>query len=1135
MVDRPGTRIYQDFNLVSSTEKPTMYSCIVGPRHDFLDYNDAEDKVKAYVGEYSGEEISFNFPDKYILSEVIDNTIKVILDDIRLKYFEKTAGDGVYDFRAIKKARNRLTTVADLDSQRLSFKEYTNKFGTTYSRSSIFDGRDVKTGDYVEISSVVGVSEYTTLAEVSGFVNENIEASIDDPEYDELNQATTSHSITETEDTGASGDTIVASGTYTGSLEDDVIEDDYVITVISSGGDPVIDAPVKTVDNGSNTATSGGSFDSLEDDTYTVEVIEGGAPLTAKLRVTSENGDDVEEVTFAAFASPQDVGSLGVTITIADDGSVSGELVLGDTWTIDAHASSGKLSIYSSSETDDVAERAFPGFGVAFSIGTRGALITVTDTSGNSMITLGDVFEINCVSAFQAMTCSSSGEFDHTSDLVYTVTVVKGGVWGKCYISATSTGVDSSGPYVVENHSVAIPVGTKGAEITYNTNTQGGLKEGDRVTIVANCAKYGAAKTILLSKNITNNILNADPEIGSATLTDGTGDCVATSGGTYDDSVVGALSKVPQEKYTVVITAGGQPGVGTPKYTVTSLSGLDDQEETSISAYSTDHTVGSAGVTISWVAGAVPTHFVLGDTWEIPVDGINLSVKLLLRKDDVDLGRYKEDIGFDAAWENDEEKVTLADDIKMSDDDWEDGEEFIPVDYAKVYVTYQAIRTDVVGAIQKLTSVDEIEAAVGPIHIYNPLAYALYKNLSNSGDMTVYYFPVASNDLAGYNAFLKLAENTSALYNLVPLTKDSAIRTAFINHIDKFSTAEEKKWRVGFFNSNRIDNLYLYEKWYKTNSTDEEDYTATVKDYIDTSDTDYLFVEASEEEGVNFIQSGVKEGDMYRTLFKTNSLGELEYTDIEIAGVISETTLLLKESLDAPINAAEKFQIYRKLTSSEMATEFAKLGTNTQNRRAHLIYPDYVTDDDGYVVDGYHLCAATAGLSSGTKPHQSLTNMSLVGFSDVPRSYIDMSQGDLDIMANGGIMIVTQKEKGTIPYIRHELTTDVRYVEYQQSSITKNVDNVAYYAAGILEPFIGKYNINTDVLEYIRTKILTSMEDLKTVESGSEEAMAIGPQLINFVIEKIYQLDKPNKDKIRIDAILTIPYPLNNIDVHLSI
>ena len=286
---------------------------------------------------------------------------------------------------------------------------------------------------------------------------------------------------------------------------------------------------------------------------------------------------------------------------------------------------------------------------------------------------------------------------------------------------------------------------------------------------------------------------------------------------------------------------------------------------------------------------------------------------------------------------------------------------------------------------------------------------------------------------------------------------------------------------------------------------------------------------ANEGDNVNFINSGVVNGDFFRTQYTTNNQNVVEWTDYEIEGVVSETTLVLKSGPSSPISVAEKFTIYRNLDADGQVEELNVVSESVKDRRATMMYPDYITDDDDYVVPGYYIACAIAGMVAGTPPHQGLTNYTVDGFKDAPRSYVDMTQADLDNLANGGWMILTQDTKDGAVYVRHQLTTNVDYLEYRELSIGVNVDNISFFLKAILDPMIGIYNINDDTLDLIRTNLEAGIEDLKSVEDTQA-----GPQLIDARVIELYQ-DPTFKDQVRTDILLTIPYPLNVINVHLII
>ena len=1129
MVRRPNVNVYQDFVVSQAVAIPEEPPCIVGPRQDFLDYSDADDKAKAYVGEYDKtQDTDYLYPDKHVLSTVKQETIKVILDEAKLKYFEKAAGAGSYEFRAILKALNRITTVAAIDADRLSFQDYTNSVGTEFARSAIFDERDVTLGDAVEVTAQIGPEEYTSQSEVIGVVNDKIPAVVGAPVADSNNQDTQAHNVAiDGSAVAASGDTLAVSGTYDGSLKDDVISDKYTVTVLNTGGVPTLSDPVKTVSTGDTTATKPASvndhhFDAELNDTYTIEVITGGAPGVAEVKVTSIRGDDVAVVAVSAFGVNIGIGAKGLKIVFVDGGS--GLLTVGDTWTYTAVPSTARISIYSESQKDDVPSRVFPGFGYNFGLGVFGILANITDTSANEGVTAGDQWKVDGAKAIEIVAPTSSGDYAHYQDLVYTIEVIQGGLWSEAIVSVTSTGVDASGPYTVDDYDTDLPAGTKGALFQFPDNTQGGLVKGDKFTIDASAEKNGAVKTLVLSRNLPTQVLNAPFTVGSLTNPISVGDTTATLSGSYSDT--GALSEVVQEKYTVTIVTGGAPATAT--YKVESESGLDDQAATVISAFGVAHAIASAGLLITFVDGGSGL-LTSGDTWEVTVDGTNLSVKLMIVKQDRELPKYRENAGYDTAWESDSEKVTIESAIYLKDPSWNDGNVAIPLEEGKIYITYNAVRNEAVGDMIKIDDRDKIEELIGRISINNPLAYAVDKCMEESNFKSVYYFPVQTDDEDGYQTFLDIVEKDDTPYCLVPLTFDSDIHDLFIAHDNEMSQPQHGKWRRTLFSRERPEIKYLFDIWYKPNSTDEEDFLGTITDYIETTASDYIFVEASEDGSPNFINAGVLEGDYYRTSYRINNQGILEWTDYEIAGVISETTLLLKVGPTSPISTPEKFTIYRNLNSAGMVTELSVITSAINDRRVCCFYPDYLTDNDDLLVPAYYACAAVAGLINATPAHQGLTNYSLQGFKAADRSLLDMTLSDLDNLANAGWFILTQDKKTDPVFVRHQLTTNVTVIEFQELSIGRNVDNISKFFKAILDPMIGIYNINDDTLDLIRTNLEAGIEDLKSVEDTQA-----GPQLIDARIIQLYQ-DPDFKDQVRVDMILTIPYPLNNLEVHLRI
>ena len=114
-------------------------------------------------------------------------------------------------------------------------------------------------------------------------------------------------------------------------------------------------------------------------------------------------------------------------------------------------------------------------------------------------------------------------------------------------------------------------------------------------------------------------------------------------------------------------------------------------------------------------------------------------------------------------------------------------------------------------------------------------------------------------------------------------------------------------------------------------------------------------------------------------------------------------------------------------------------------------------------------------------------------------------------------------------YVRHQLTTDTSTIQYQELSITKNVDLIAKFFRRLYAPFIGIYNVTDTLLDILKTMTSAGIDYLK----GST-APRVGGVLREGSISKIGE-DANMPDTVNIVLDVSIPYPLNNIKVTLLV
>ena len=156
-------------------------------------------------------------------------------------------------------------------------------------------------------------------------------------------------------------------------------------------------------------------------------------------------------------------------------------------------------------------------------------------------------------------------------------------------------------------------------------------------------------------------------------------------------------------------------------------------------------------------------------------------------------------------------------------------------------------------------------------------------------------------------------------------------------------------------------------------------------------------------------------------------------------------------------------------------------------------------------------------------PQQGFTNFPIAGLTQVQKSNDFFSEGQLNVMAAGGVYILVQDADGSPVICRHQLSTDLSSIEVRELSITKVVDFTAKFLRAGLRNFIGRSNITQSFLDQLSSVVQGIMSFL--IESG----VLIGADVNNV----IQDADAP--DTVLIDITLDVPFPCNYVRVTLVI
>lgn len=227
-----------------------------------------------------------------------------------------------------------------------------------------------------------------------------------------------------------------------------------------------------------------------------------------------------------------------------------------------------------------------------------------------------------------------------------------------------------------------------------------------------------------------------------------------------------------------------------------------------------------------------------------------------------------------------------------------------------------------------------------------------------------------------------------------------------------------------------------------------------------------------------------------------------------------------------------QYRITDDLTKAEQATFLAGYATSFANRRLVSVWPDtcFITvSGTATELPGYYLGCALTGLTAGLPSQQGFTNLSLTGFTALDNSNNYFSDTQLDTIAGGGNLIIAQDVAEAPVYCRHQLTTDTSTIQFQELSVTKNVDLVARFFRRLYAPYIGIYNITDALLDILKSLTAAGITFLK-----DQTSPRVGGVLRDGSISELAE-DSTLPDTVNITIDINIPFPLNNIKVTLLV
>jgi hypothetical protein len=760
------------------------------------------------------------------------------------------------------------------------------------------------------------------------------------------------------------------------------------------------------------------------------------------------------------------------------------------------------------------------GDDVAASIAASSAAST-NKTSQSAATSVDDLSSVKNTITVTANAASYDGREDGAIDEYYTVEVIQSSrdgdlTTGKLRVT-TSSGLDNVASVTPAAAGGFTTIGTRGLSIEFDINATASASSQAGVDEVSpNDLVVGHKWRVHVVQAFTPS--------------------AATSGGTYTGT--------KDTTYIVEVTKGGA-FASSPEISVSTTNGVDYAAPLVVNAASTAFNVGNEGVTVSFnntglckgdkyyitvtaVASGYLRTLVLAD--DLPTEiqsAADLDIKLFILKN-IEIPKNREESAPNVNYTASLTEFILKENATAFDSEWTDAgvKVALPIESATLYLQYRAWLPTYVSEFGSINDTASIPATLGTLHPDNPLAWGVFMALQNSNGQEVRFTAVSDPlDVQAWLTVLDVVGDREDLYNLVPLTFDQTVLDAYSAHAKDQSGEEVGRWRAVVLGVRADRTKPVVDA---SSTTDKEEALATISDDPLTSGTQYtrLSVPAN---NAKFVTKGVRAGDKVRYFYATDGFNRVSYTEYTVNSVISENSLNLKSGPAAPVAVAQKVEIWRSQNNTEYSTFIAEKCGKYSSPRVIAIANDNVTLSAYSNQPSYYLAAAVAGLRSGVNPHQGLTSVSLSGVDYVGEAVTNMNVAQLNTIAGSGGWIIIKAEDGSF-INRHAVTTDNTDLNRREEQVRTNVDNMSYAFRRGLVPFIGRTNVTSGTLTSIDITLRGIGDGFKSDVGFAN----IGPQLIDYEIVELRQ-HAVLKDHVVAVINLTIPYPLNNIDLKLVV
>ena len=385
----------------------------------------------------------------------------------------------------------------------------------------------------------------------------------------------------------------------------------------------------------------------------------------------------------------------------------------------------------------------------------------------------------------------------------------------------------------------------------------------------------------------------------------------------------------------------------------------------------------------------------------------------------------------------------------------------------------------------------------------------------------MYAYITEDDSVAGYTDALNTLATSKTAYETAVLTDDEDVMGILKGMLKKANDPLISAFKMAFFSG----KIPFYSK------------KMIISKYTVTKNNDGTYTIVVPTGG--FAVSDVKEGDYIIGDQDLEIANEEYYTVVgetysnkvvaRITSIVTDSKIIVKPIVDTidveSALSSQKIVILKHNTNEEIISIINNRTESLDDMHMVYMVPDkFIHNDNIYA--GYFLSAVLTGILAHLPPQQGLSNLTFNVVDKIINSAFLFTDEELDRIAAGGALVITQVSYDSKPYIIRQLTTNMDSLEEMEINKVRCLDYAAIEVKKTINGYVGKRNVTERNVTDLKLQIVSTLNSI--IKQTKNDLL--GSIITSYTIDSL-EIPQESPDEIVGDISVVTPTSLNAISL----